>query len=167
MLRTLFILLIISAISSCASTSSKIYKNGALTANSKYSIAFAYETGEEEISRNSDGIERKIIKKGHQSNFLALKDNIYFSLMDKGVNLVDKSQSPSIIIELHPTTRTSNCRVTCGAINTLSVVFRETASNKPVARIVANNGTRTGTTMDETEFANYSANKIYSLIKSK
>ena len=167
MLKNILLLSICALIISCASTSSKVYKQGVLSNNKSYSLAFAYETGEEETSVNNDEIERKVTRKGQRSNFLALRDNIYFNLMDKGISIVDKSTTSDVTIALHPTARISNCQVTCGAINTLSVVFRETKINKPVARILINNGDRTATTMDDIEFATYASDKIYALIISK
>ena len=167
MIKSILILCMVTLLIACASTTSKVYKQGALSSNKSYALAFSYETGEEETSVNNEGVERKVIRKGHKANFLALKDNIYFNLMDKGVSVVDKATNSDVTVELHPTTRVANCQITCGAINTLSVVFRETKTNRPVARILINNGDRTATTMDEIEFASYATQKIYALINSK
>jgi hypothetical protein len=152
-------------LNACASVERRVYQEGMLSREKSYAIVFAYEEGQDETRMNQAGVEIRNVRKGHPDDFLALRDDIKFGLRDAGIKIVSESNSPNVLVQIHPTIRRSDCEITCGSIDTLSVVFlNPSQKDDTVARIKIQNGDRVATTMKENELAKFATNKILEII---
>ena len=162
--KATFYLIFVILTTACSTARLNIYENGILSREKSYSVDFAYEVREDELKISKTGVEKRSVKKGQFERNLALRDNISYGLRNNGFKILNKIDNPDILITIHSTIRQSNCQVTCGAFDTISIVFFETGNRDPIARIFVKNGSRTATTMDDMEFAEYVLKEILNAI---
>lgn len=153
----------------CARISAErhVYEPVSLTTTDMIAVTFTYEMGSSEQTTSARGTETKVVNKGEERRFLALRDDIAFTLRDYGYSIVTESHA-AYLVQIVPTVRQTDCTRTCNVIETLSlVIVRRSAIDRPLARIRLENAKGGGAKTRDADFARRAAAEIRSAIGGK
>jgi len=146
----------------CASYKTSLYEREVLTKVDAWFIDFSYMTGELERRVASDGKnETRITDMGYSARDLQLKQDLFYALKDRyRINLIKEKNLASGFIKILPVHFES------GGFLSLDVTLYD-AQDTLLGRTKIKNGTRNATFKGDDNFATYSAEAIYNLIKAR
>jgi len=159
---TLFYVLSMLFVYSCASIKTKVYDDTQLRAVDSWILEFAYEAGSiEQLRKSSGDSELKVVSKGQTPRDLQLRDDIYYALKDDySIPLIKNASAKTGRIQIHP------IHFYSGGFKLLSVALVD-PQGQILARMKIENGDRNATFKDDDDFAIYAAKAITDIIKKK